>query len=173
MNQTINDLLTRRSVRAYTAQQVQPDVLDTILEAGTYAPSGMGKQSSIMVVVQDADTIHQLDRMNAQVMGNPDAHPLYGAPTAVVVLADRQVSTARNDGSLVMGNLMVAAHALGVASCWINRAREMFDGEEGKALLKKWGVEGDYEGVAICILGYAEGPAPSAKPRKANYIYKV
>jgi nitroreductase len=130
----------------------------------------MGKQSPIMIAVQDKQTIEKLSKMNAAVMG-AGIDPFYGAATVVIVLADRKVPTYLYDGSLVMGNLMNAAEAVGVQSCWIHRAKEVFDSEEGKALLKEWGVEGDYEGIGNCVLGYGE-KAPE-KPRKENYIYRV
>ncbi len=172
-NQVLQCMKSRRSVRSFTSKQVEEEKLQVILEAGTYAPSGMGKQSPIMVVVQDPETREQLRKMNAALMGNPDMDPFYGAPTVVVVLADKSCGTCVEDASLVMGNLMLAAHAVGVASCWIHRAKEEFESEEGKALLKKWGIEGEYVGVGHCILGYIEGESPAAKPRKDNYIYRV
>lgn len=172
MNETLNTLKTRRSVRAYLPEQVKEEQLQQILEAGTYAPTGMGKQSPIMVVVQDPDTIAYLSKLNAAVMGTT-ADPFYGAPTVIIVLADRNRGTCVEDGSLVMGNLMNAAQAVGVNSCWIHRAREVFDSPEGKALLEKWGIQGDYVGVGHCILGYVKGQVPEAKPRKENYIYRV
>lgn len=172
MNETLNTLKTRRSVRAYLPEQVKEEQLQQILEAGTYAPTGMGKQSPIMVVVQDTDTVAYLSKLNAAVMGTT-SDPFYGAPTVIVVLADRDRGTCVEDGSLVMGNLMNAAQAVGVNSCWIHRAREVFDSPEGKALLEKWGIHGDYVGVGHCILGYAKGQVPAAKPRKDNYIYRV
>lgn len=172
MNETLNTLKTRRSVRAYLPEQVKEEQLQQILEAGTYAPTGMGKQSPIMVVVQDPDTIAYLSKLNAAVMGTT-ADPFYGAPTVIIVLADRNRGTCVEDGSLVMGNLMNAAQAVGVNSCWIHRAREVFDSPEGKALLEKWGIQGDYVGVGHCILGYVKGQVPEVKPRKENYIYRV
>lgn len=172
MNETLNTLKTRRSVRAYLPEQVKEEQLQQILEAGTYAPTGMGKQSPIMVVVQDPDTIAYLSKLNAAVMGTT-ADPFYGAPTVIIVLADRSRGTCVEDGSLVMGNLMNAAQAVGVNSCWIHRAREVFDSPEGKALLEKWGIQGDYVGVGHCILGYVKGQVPEEKPRKENYIYRV
>ena len=147
-------------------------MLDQILQAGTYAATGMGKQSPRIVAVQDPETVRLLSKMNAAVMG-ADKDPFYGAPTVVIVLADKTVGTYLYDGSLVMGNLMNAAHALGVSSCWIHRAKEEFESEEGKALLKKWGIEGDYEGIGHCILGYAAAPAAAPAPRKDNYVVKV
>ncbi|MCI6995981.1 MAG: nitroreductase [Eubacterium sp.] len=172
MNETLNTLKTRRSVRAYLPKQVKEEQLQQILEAGTYAATGRGLQSPIMVVVQDPDTIAYLSKLNAAVMGTT-SDPFYGAPTVIVVLADRERPTCVEDGSLVMGNLMNAAQAVGVNSCWIHRAREVFDSPEGKALLEKWGIHGDYVGVGHCILGYAKGQVPEAKPRKENYIYRV
>ena len=126
-----------------------------------------------MVVVQDAETIAYLSGMNAKIMGNPGADPFYGAPTVVVVLADGENPNWFADGSLVMGNLMLAAYSVGLGSCWINRARELFDMPEGKELLKKWGLDEKSRGVGHCILGYADGPAPAPKPRKADYILRV
>ena len=172
MNDVIRSLKERRSVRAYREEQVREEELRQILEAATYAPSGMGKQSAVMVVVQDKETIAKLSRLNAAVMG-AEIDPFYGAPTVVVVLADRSSFTWKEDGCLVMGNLMNAAYAVGVDSCWIHRAKEVFEGEEGQALLKQWGIEGDYVGVGHCILGYRAGDLPEAKPLKANYIYRV
>ncbi len=172
MNDVIRSLKERRSVRAYREEQVREEELRQILEAATYAPSGMGKQSAVMVVVQDKETIAKLSKLNAAVMG-AEIDPFYGAPTVVVVLADRSSFTWKEDGCLVMGNLMNAAYAVGVDSCWIHRAKEVFEGEEGQALLKQWGIEGDYVGVGHCILGYRAGDLPKAKPRKANYIYRV
>ena len=172
MNDVIRSLKERRSVRAYREEQVREEELRQILEAATYAPSGMGKQSAVMVVVQDKETIAKLSKLNAAVMG-AEIDPFYGAPTVVVVLADRSSFTWKEDGCLVMGNLMNAAYAVGVDSCWIHRVKEVFEGEEGQALLKQWGIEGDYVGVGHCILGYRAGELPEAKPRKANYIYRV
>lgn len=172
MNEVLKCLKERRSIRAYKAEQIRDSELEAILEAGTYAATGMGMQSPIMVVVQDAETIAKLSKMNAAVM-NVDSDPFYGAPTVVIVLADAERGTCVEDGSLVMGNLMNAAHAVGVDSCWINRAREVFATEEGKAMLKQWGIEGNYIGIGNCILGYRDCEYPQAKPRKENYIYRV
>lgn len=169
-NEVLQCIRTRRSCRAYTARQVEPEKLAAIVEAGTWAASGMGRQAAKIVVLQDAAEIAELERMNAAVLGNPDGHPFYGAPTVCVVLTDPEVRTCVEDGALVMDNLMLAAHSLGVASCWIHRAREEFDSPEGKALLKKWGVDEQYIGVGHCILGYAAAEAPAPKPRKEDYV---
>ena len=172
-NIVLKSMEERRSIRSYQSRQVEEDKLQAILRAGTYAATGRGLQSPIMIVVQDKDVREQLRRMNATIMGNPDMDPFYGAPTIIIVLADRAVSTCVEDGSVVMANLMNAAYALGVDSCWIHRAREEFESEEGKALLAKLGIEGDYIGVGHCILGYRKGDYPTARPRKENYIYRV
>ena len=172
MKETLYDLKNRRSCRKYLPEQIKDDELNAILEAGTYAPTGMGKQSPYIVVVQEPELVKKLSRMNAAVAGM-DGDPFYGAPVVLVVLADKNRPTHIYDGSLVMGNLMNAAASLGIGSCWIHRAKEVFASEEGKALLKKWGVEGDYEGIGHCVLGYPAGDVPKAKPRKENYVYHV
>ena len=173
MNEVIQAMLTRRSCRSYTPEQVRDEQLEQILLAGTYAASGMGKQAGKIVVVQDPETREQLRAMNAAVMGGGDMDPFYGAPTILIVLADSQVGTWQEDGSLVMGNLMLAASTLGVASCWIHRAREEFDSPEGKALLRKWGIPETYRGVGHCILGYAAAELPAARPRKTDFIVRI
>ena len=164
-------LKNRRSIRKYKSEQVSDAHLDAILEAGLYAPSGMNTQNAYMVAVRDKETRDQLSRMNAAVMGT-DKDPFYGAPCVVVVLVEPERYTAVEDGSLVLGNLMNAAYEAGVGSCWIHRARQMFESDEGKALLKKWGLREDLIGVGNCILGYPdEDPAP--KPRREGRIVKV
>ena len=172
-NQVLQALRGRRSVRKYQTKPVEEEKLQAIVEAGKYAPSGMNRQPGVMVVVQDPETREQLRKMNAQIIGNPEADPFYGAPVVIVVLAKADVPTRVEDGALLMGNLMNAAHAVGVDSCWIHRAKEEFESEEGKALLKKWGIEGEYVGIGHCILGYCDGERPEAKERKANYIVRV
>lgn len=164
MNETLKVLKERRSVRKYKAEQIRDEELNAILEAGTWAPSAKGLQTSVMVVVQDPETIAWMSKLNAEIQGNPGTDPFYGAPTVVVVLGDGEKLNWLQDGSLVMGNLMTAAAALGLGSCWINRAMELFDRPEGKELLKKWGLPETYRGVGNCILGYVEGdlPAPQA-----------
>ena len=173
MNETLRVLKERRSIRKYKAEQVREEELNAILEAGTWAATGKNLQSPVMVVVQDQETISYMSKLNAEIQGNPNADPFYGAPTVVVVLADGENYNWMADGSLVMGNLMAAAWSVGVGSCWINRAKELFDMPEGKALLKKWGLPETLRGVGNCILGYAEGEIPAPKPRKADYIVRV
>lgn len=168
----MQNLLTRRSVRKYKPDMVPQEKLDKILEAGTYAATGMGHQSPIILTVTDKAMRDRLSKMNAAIMG-VDSDPFYGAPVVLVVLADKNVPTYLYDGSLVMGNLMNAAHAEGIASCWIHRAKEEFNSPEGKQILQDLGITGDYEGIGHCILGYADGDEPAAKPRKENYVYSV
>lgn len=164
-------LKSRRSIRRYQPRQVSEELLDAVLEAGLYAASGMNTQNTVMVAVRDKETRDQLSRMNAAVMGT-QSDPFYGAPCVVVVLVDPERYTCVEDGALVMGNLMQAACEAGLGSCWIHRAQQMFDSEEGKALLRKWGLPETLRGVGNCILGYAdEEPAP--KPRKDGRIVKV
>ena len=165
------DLLTRRSVRKYTDRQVEDEKLDKVLTAGLYAPTGMNNQAPVMVAVRDKATRDKLSRMNAAVMG-ASGDPFYGAPCVIVVLSDPERMTWVEDGSLVLGNLMNAAHSLGLGSCWIHRAKECFDTPEGKALLRAWGVPENYRGVGNCILGYA-AEEPEAKPRKSGRIIKI
>lgn len=172
MNEVIQCLCTRRSVRVFQSKQVEESQLAQILQAGTFAPSGRGMQATKMVVVQDPKTIAQMSSLNAAVMGS-DADPFYGAPTVIVVFADRNRNTYIEDGSLVLGNLMNAAHAVGVDSCWIHRAREVFESEQGKALKRQWGIGDDYVGIGNCILGYGAGDYPQAKPRKEDQIVRV
>lgn len=172
-NVAMENLLTRRSVRQYTAEVPPMEVIEEICKAGTYAPTGMNRQSPIIIAVTNKDLRDSLSRMNARVMGNDSIDPFYGAPVVLVVLADKNVHTCVEDGSLVMGNLMNAAHAKGLGSCWIHRAREVFETEEGKQILKDLGIEGDYVGVGNCILGYTDGEYPEAKPRKENWVYWV
>ena len=173
MNEVIRALLQRRSVRSYRPEPIGEEKLSAILNAGLYAPSGMNRQAAVMVAVEDRATRDRLSAMNAAVMGT-DGDPFYGAPTVVVVLADRARSrTAFEDGCLVMQNLMLAAHSLGVGSCWIHRAREVFETEEGRELLKQWGLEGDYVGIGNCILGYPADPNPGARERLEARIVRV
>lgn len=168
-NETIENLKTRRAIRSYEDKMPPKELIMQVAEAGTYAPTGMGRQSPVIIAVTDKATRDKLSRLNAEVMGS-NSDPFYGAPAVLVVLADRNCPTYLYDGSLVMGNLMNAAHAVGLGSCWIHRAKEVFDSEAGKALLKEWGVEGDYEGIGNCIIGYPAQEAPAPKPRKADYI---
>lgn len=171
MNQAYNNLLNRRSIRKYKAEPLTPAELDAVLEAGRFAPTAMNLQDTVMVATQDPALVKRLSALNAAVMGK-DTDPFYGAPAVVAVFADGAKPNCVKDGSLVLGNLMNAASALGLGSCWINRAFEVFEGPEGKALMKEWGVPEGYIGVGNCILGYPD-EAPAPKPRTGNRVIKV
>lgn len=171
-SEVINNMKTRRSIRKYKPDMIPEDVLNRIIEAGTYAATGMGKQSPIIIAVTNKEIRDKFSKMNAEIMG-VDSDPFYGAPVVLIVLADKARPTYVYDGSLVMGNLMLAAHAEGIGSCWIHRAKEEFESAEGKAFLKSLGIEGDYEGIGHCVLGYTDGEEPKAMPRKENYVYCV
>lgn len=173
MNEVLKCLQERRSCRSFLPKQLDEETLEAILTAGTFAASGRGRQAAKIVVLQKPEEIATLERMNAAVLGAPDAHPFFGAPTVCVVLADAEVNTAVEDGALVIGNLMTAAWSLGVGSCWVHRAQEEFASDEGKKLLKQWGIEGNYIGVGHCVLGYPTGEFRPAAPRKANYVTRV
>lgn len=172
MAETLKTLKTRRSCRAYKPELIEEEKLEAILEAGTYAATGMGKQSPIIIAVTDKGLRDKLSKMNASILG-ADIDPFYGVPELLIVLADKTIPTYIYDGSLVMGNLMNAAADLGVDSCWIHRAKEEFDSDEGKAILNELGIVGDYEGIGHLILGYAATPLNEAAPRKESYIYRV
>ena len=169
MSEELEVMRQRRSVRSYKADPIPRELLEKVLEAGTYAPTGMGRQSPIILAVTDKALRDRIAKLNAAVMGR-DNDPFYGAPAVLVVLADKSVPTYLYDGSLVMGNLLNAAHDVGLGACWIHRAKEVFASEEGKAILRELGVEGDYEGIGNCIIGYAAAPLPEAKPRKEGYV---
>ena len=172
MSNTIDAILSRRSIRKYKPDMVPKKIIEKIVQAGTYAATGLGKQSPIILAVTNKELRDKLSKMNAEVMGTA-SDPFYGAPVVLVVLADKSRPTYVYDGSLVIGNLMLAAHELGIASCWIHRAKEEFESPEGKEILRSLGIEGDYEGIGHCILGYADMEAPKAAPRKENYVYFV
>ena len=174
MNEALQNLLTRRACRAYKDEQIKAEELDAILEAGTYAPTGRGTQSPIIVAIQDAEKLAAVEKLNAVVMGDPEMHPFYGAPTVVVVFGDADIPFGAADATLVAGNILNAANAVGVDSCFIWRAKETFESEEGKALKKEWNIPDNYVGVANVILGYglAEG-RNVAPPRKEDYVRKV
>ena len=169
-NETLHTLETRRSCRAYLDRQVEDKMLDAVLQAGMYAPTGMGRQSPVIVAVQNKTVRDELSRLNAAVMGNA-GDPFYGAPTVLVVLADTACPTWQYDGSLVMGNLMLAAHALGLGSIWIHRAREEFEEADYRHRLKTLGIDGEWEGIGHCAIGYIDGALPAPTPRKPGRVY--
>ena len=172
MSDVLETIKSRRSIRKYKSDMIPQDKLEKIIEAGTYAATGMGKQSPIIIAVTNKELRDKLSAMNAKIMG-VEIDPFYGAPVVLIVLAVKARPTYIYDGSLVMGNLMLEAEAQGIGSCWIHRAKEEFESEEGKELLRSLGIEGDYEGIGHCILGYADGDAPKAAPRKDSYVYYV
>ena len=176
MNQTIHDLKTRRSIRKFKDEQISDEDLKTILETGTYAPTGRGAQSPKIVVIQDEEKIKELSAWNRSffpVEVPKDMDPFYGAKTLLIVLADSDMPTWIEDGASVLAVLVNAAHAVGVGSCWIHRARDEFASPKGKALLKEWGIPERYEGVGHVVLGYPDMEAPEPLPRKEDYIHFV
>lgn len=168
----LEKMKTRRSIRKFKSEMVSKEIIDKIVEAGTYAASGMNRQPAIIIAVTNKELRDKLAKMNAEIMGT-NTDPFYGAPVVLIVLADKTMPTYLYDGSLVMGNLMLAAHEVGVGSCWIHRAKEEFETEEGKALLRSLGITGDYEGIGHCVLGYVDGEYPDVKPRKENWVYYI
>lgn len=172
MNETLKTLLERRSIRKFKPEQIGEEELNAILEAGMYAPSGSNQQSALFVVIQDKETLKKLSAMNAAVLGK-DIDPYYNAPTLILVFADKSKVTPVEDASLALGNMFNAAASLGLGSCWVHRTKQMFETKEGKDLLRKWGVAGDYIGVGSCILGYPGGEHPKAAPRKENFVIRV
>ena len=172
MNTELQALLERRSIRSYKPDMVPQELIDQVIEAGLYAASGHGEQDSIIVAVTNKEVRDKLSQMNRSIMGTK-SDTFYGAPVVLIVLAPKSNKNGVYDASLIMGNLMQAAHAVGLGSCWINRAKQEFESEEGKQLLKEWGIEGEYEGVGHCILGYINGKVPPALKRKPNRVFYV
>ena len=171
MNEVIRAMLERRSIRKFKKEVPKKEDLEQIIEAGLYAANGMGRQAAIVVAVTNREIIEKLSKVNAEIWGKEGIDPFYGAPAILIVLAEKDWRNAAYDGSLVMGNLMLAAHSLGLGSIWINRAKQEFEMEEWKAWLKSIGVEGEWEGVGHCAVGYIDGDIPKAAPRKANRVF--
>ena len=177
MNEIIENIISRRSVKSYKNVMPPMPLIEEICKAGTYAPTGMGAQSPIIIAVTNKEMRDRLSRINLQIVTNNNlttssghSDPFYGAPCVLVVLAETSRGTRVYDGSLVMANLMLAAHSLGLGSCWIHRAKETFETEEGKEILKSLGIEGEYEGIGNCIIGYEDLPPKVQKPRKEGYV---
>lgn len=171
MNETLKVLETRRSCRNFDPDKmVSKEDIEAIVKAGTYAATGMGKQSPIIIAITNKELRDELSKENAKVMGATN-DPFYGAPVILIVLADKSIPTYLYDGSLVMGNLLNAAESLGVSSIWIHRAKEEFESDFGKKILDKLGIKGDYEGIGHCAIGYAKTPVGAPVPRKDNYVY--
>ena len=172
MSETLEVIKRRRSCRKFKNQAVPEELVDQIIEAGTWAASGRGLQSPVIVYVTNAYVKRKLTEMNAKSWGKPEADPFFGAPVILIVLADKNVPTYVYDGSLVMGNMMLAADDLGLASCWIHRAKEEFESEEGKTLLKAIGIDNmNLEGIGHLALGYRDGESPEPKERKKDYVF--
>ena len=172
MSKVLEEMKTRRSIRKFKPDMIPQDILDRIIEAGTFAASGRGAQNTIIIQVTNKEIRDEIAKKNADIMGS-NTDPFYGAPVILIVLGKKDWPTHVYDGSLVMGNLMLAAHDLGIGSCWIHRAREEFDSDEGKAILHDLGLEGNYEGVGHLIVGYADGAEPEAKPRREGRVLRV
>jgi len=171
MNEVLNCIKTRRSIKKYKSDEVPTELIEKIIEAGTYAPSGMNKQSAIILAVTNKEVRDNLSKVNASIMGMEN-DPFYNAPVVLVVLAKKDIFTHVYDGSIVMENMLLAAHSLGLGACWIHRAKETFETEYGKNLLKSLGIEEEYEGIGNCVIGYPD-MEPVEKPRKENYVYYV
>lgn len=172
MSDLLQKMQTRRSIRKFKPDMIPQEILDKIITAGTYAATGANSQSPIIIAVTNKEVRDKLSHVNAGIMGSK-GDPFYGAPVVLIVLADKNCPTGVYDGSLVMGNLMLAAHELGIGSCWVHRAKEEFETEEGREILKFLEITGDYEGIGHCILGYVEGAYPEAKARKENWVYYI
>lgn len=170
--EALQAILTRKSVKKYKADEVPKELIEKIVEAGLQAPSGLNKQSPIILAVTNREVRDELSFLNAGKDPFKRSDPFYGAPVVLVVLADKSVPTYLYDGPLVMENMLLAAHALGLGACWIHRAKETFETPEGKAILEKLGIEGEYEGIGNCIVGYAD-VEPTAKPRRENRVYYI
>jgi nitroreductase len=172
MSEAMENMLNRRSVRKYKSESVPKDVIEKILEAGSFAANGMGKQSPIMIAITDKSVRDELAEDNRKIGGwNEGFDPFYGAPVVIVVLADKSMPTRIYDGSCAMENLMLAAHAEGLGSCWIHRAKEEFEMPKWQKWMSDLGIEGEFEGIGHCILGYPDGDEPKAAPRKENRIF--
>ena len=172
MNETLEVLETRRSCRKFKPDMIPDEDIEAIVRAGTYSATGMGKQSPIIIAVTNKIIRDEIAEENRKIGGWQEGFdPFYGAPVILIVLAKKDVATHVYDGSLVMGNLMNAAHSLGIANIWIHRAKEEFESEFGKKILDKLGITDEYEGIGHCALGYADGPVNDAAPRKDNYVY--
>ena len=172
MNEVLETIRSRRSIRSYKSDPVPRELIEQVLEAGMYAPTGKGMQSPIILAVTDKAVRDKLSAMNAKIMGS-DSDPFYGAPVVLVVLADRSMPNHVYDGTLVMENLMLAAHSLGLGSIWIHRAKEEFEQPEYQQLLKDLGVEGEWEGIGHCAVGYVNGQVPAPAPRKDGRVFWV
>ena len=173
MNEVLKAMKERRSIRHFKEEMPSDELIDQIVEAGLYAANGKGLQATMMIVVRNKELREKLAKANAQIGGFGDVDPFYGAPMFIVVLSRKDNPNCKYDGALVMGNLMLAAHALGLGSIWINRARQEFETEEFKQILKDLKIEGEWEGVGHCAIGYIDGDVPAAVPRKEDRVFYI
>lgn len=172
MNEVIKAMIERRSCKSYKSDMLKIEDIERVIEAGLWAANGRGLQTPVIIAVTDKETRDKLSELNAAVMG-ADSDPFYNAPVVLIVLAPKEHPNRVYDGSLVMGNMMLAAHSMGIGSCWIHRAKEVMETEEGKAILRSVGLEGEWEGIGNCVLGLPEGALKEAQPRKGNRVYWV
>ena len=174
MNEVLKAIKERRSIRKYKSDMLPKEIIDQVIESGLYAASGKGQQSPIIISVTNKELRDKLSKMNCEIGGWKEGFdPFFNAPVVLIVLAPKDWANKKYDGSLVIGNMMLAAHSLNIGSCWINRARQEFETEEGKEILKSLGIEGEYEGIGHCVLGYIDGEYPSIPARKPNRVYYV
>lgn len=173
MNEVLKNIKERRSCRKYKADEVSAELIDAVVEAGLYAPSSLGQQSGLIVAVSDRETRDKLSRLNASFTDKPDSDPFYGAPVVLIVLARTERQAQFCDGCVMLENMMLAAHSLGLGSCWIHRAKEMYASDEGKAFLAALGIDGEVEGVGHCILGYPDTELAAPPARKEGRVFYV
>ena len=174
MDEVLKAIKERRSIRKFKSDMLPKEIIDKVIESGLYAASGKEQQSPIIISVTNKELRDKLSKMNCKIGGwEEDFDPFYNAPVVLVVLAPKDWATYIYDGSLLIGNMMLAAHSLNIGSCWIHRAKQEFESEEGKEILKSLGINGEYEGIGHCVLGYIDGNYPSVPARKANRVYYI
>ena len=174
MSELMNIIKERRSIRKYKSDMVPKELIDQIMEAGIYAASGMGKQAPAIIAVTNRELRDRIAEENRKVGGWDEGFdPFYGAPVILIVASNKEARTATYDGSVALANMMLMAHELGLGSCWIHRAKQEFETDFGKELLVKLGIEGEYEGVGHLALGYIDGDAPAAHPRKDGRTFYI
>ena len=174
MDEVLKAIKERRSIRKFKSDMLPKEIIDKVIESGLYAASGKGQQSPIIISVTNKELRDKLSKINCKIGGwKEDFDPFYNAPVVLIVLVPKDWPTYIYDGSLVIGNMMLAAHSLNIGSCWIHRAKQEFESEEGKEILKSLGIEGEYEGIGHCVLGYIDGNYPNIPARKQNRVYYI
>ena len=174
MNEVLKAIKERRSIRRFKSEMPDKKTIDEIVEAGLYAPNGKGLQATISLVVTNRQLREKLVIANREIGGyEQDVDPFFNAPVIIIVLAKKDNPNCRYDGALVMGNMLLAAHALGLGGIWINRARQEFETDEFKSILTDLGIEGEWEGVGHCAIGFIDGELPKAAPRKDGRVYYI